>query len=440
MKGRDDAERLITDRLDEFKRLAGLTEGESDHVPGDTGARAKLLGKPSDPHPTEPAATVKSPSTSLAADAPQGAGSLRLVDRNGFEACMLIVIDESAETEEEVKLKDVNPKSDSVDLYWALRFQHSQGAVVKGIVGFMGVFFWQVNKIDATISRGRANVKTMGDVLDAALQATTPEQQKNLSDKLHTLVEKTNREVGAVKQMLTDMIHETDNLPDPEDVKICEGCGVYQVHTQRETHCCGHCSRGQGHGPNCERNPVPDEVNDRREIRINMQNQLTKKQYNLVVDFQKAQLDYKEALSQRQVKEIKMLMPELSEDDVRHKLEDRESLSKMVAQKMAGTHHTLIDEINRIQDKHQDILRLERSAGDLAQMFQEIAFLVDSQGEMLDAIEVHVHKAKVHTAKAEENLIQTRKAQHSAQKWMCCLAVFMLLLLLAILAPVLTSV
>merc|ERR1719440_2674977 len=72
-------------------------------------------------------------------------------------------------------------------------------------------------------------------------------------------------------------------------------------------------------------------------------------------------------------------------------------------------------------------------------MFQEMAVLVDSQGEMLDAIEVHVHKAKVATAKAEENLITTRKAQHKGQRWMCCLAAIMLVILLSILFPVIIS-
>merc|ERR1719271_25377 len=135
-----------------------------------------------------------------------------------------------------------------------------------------------------------------------------------------------------------------------------------------------------------------------------------------------------------------MVLPEATDEEVRDMLDSgNQSLSLVVAQKMAGTHYALIDEVNRIQEKHQDILRLERSVADLAQMFQEMAVLVDSQGEMLDDIEVHVHKAKVYTAKAEENLITTRKAQHSAQKWMCFLAAVMLIVLLVILLPILTK-
>merc|ERR1719440_1194954 len=133
------------------------------------------------------------------------------------------------------------------------------------------------------------------------------------------------------------------------------------------------------------------------------------------------------------------MLPDATEEEVERMIENKESLSLKVAQQMAGTHYALIEEVNRAQDKYQDILRLERSAADLAQMFQEMAVLVDSQGEMLDAIEVHVHKAKVATAKAEENLITTRKAQHAGQRWMCCLAAIMLIILLAILFPVIIS-
>merc|ERR1711948_144279 len=96
----------------------------------------------------------------------------------------------------------------------------------------------------------------------------------------------------------------------------------------------------------------------------------------------------------------------------------------MGAQKMAGAHAHILDEVDRIREKHQDILKLERSIADLAQMFQEMAILVESQGEMLDAIEVHVHKTKGYTAKAEEQLKHTIKTQRNTQKWMCFLTFF----------------
>jgi len=278
----------------------------------------------------------------------------------------------------------------------------------------------------------------MGEVLEDALQATTPEKQKEVSDRLYDKVQETNQKIHKVKTDLEELRARTEQIDKEEAGKQCPGGCGFQV-TWHETHCCNKCEKGNGHGDKCEKKKALVDKAKVREIRTNMQNQLTRKHCQLLVDFQKAQLDFKEALNQRQVREIHMVLPEATEEEVTEYLENGTSLSLMVAQKMAGTHHALIDEVNRIQDKHQDILRLERSAADLAQMFQEMAVLVDSQGEMLDAIEVHVHKAKVATAKAEENLITTRKAQHQGQRWMCCLAAIMLIILLSILFPVIIS-
>ena len=78
---------------------------------------------------------------------------------------------------------------------------------------------------------------------------------------------------------------------------------------------------------------------------------------------------------------------EASEELRQEMVSEGQTAALMVAKKMAGTHALLLDEVRRIQDKHKDILRLEQSIADLAQMFEEMAVLVDAQGEMLDAIE-----------------------------------------------------
>merc|ERR1719181_560370 len=106
---------------------------------------------------------------------------------------------------------------------------------------------------------------------------------------------------------------------------------------------------------------------------------------------------------------MQLLMPEASEEQREAMIKAGETAALVVAKKMAGTHALLLDEVQRIQEKHQDILRLEASIADLAQMFQEMAVIVDAQGEMLDAIEVHVQKTKGYTGKAVDELIYARK-------------------------------
>lgn len=255
---------------------------------------------------------------------------------------------------------------------------------------FMRQFFESVSDIQGWLNEGRQKVELMGGVLEEALQATTQEKQKDVSDRLQALVQETNQHISSIK-------HGLEKLKS-EEVK-------------------------------------PGSAESK--IRANMQQALVKKHQQLLLDFQRAQVDFKQVLERRQLREMEILMPDATAQQRQEMIEAGETTALIMAKRMAGTHALLLDEVQRIRDKHQDILRLEQSIADLAQMFQEMAVLVDSQGEMLDSIEHHIHKTKDYTAKAEEQLIGARKAQMSGQKWLCCLTVFVMIVVLCIVGPLL---
>mmetsp|Transcript_25225 Transcript_25225/g.53611 ORF Transcript_25225/g.53611 Transcript_25225/m.53611 type:complete len:381 (-) Transcript_25225:244-1386(-) len=263
--------------------------------------------------------------------------------------------------------------------------------------GFMREFFEIVNEIQGVLNAGKRNVKEMGEVLEDSLMATTQDRQKETSDRLGKLVEDTNKQVSVAKSALEVLKHRSD----AEEAK----------------------KPGSAEG----------------KIRQNMQVALAKKHQQLLIDFQKAQMDYKKALEKRQFKEMEILMPEATEQERANMIAAGETTQLAVAKKMAGAHALLLDEVRHIREKHQDILRLEQSIGELAQMFQEMAVLVESQGEMLDAIELNVNQTKGVTAKAEVQLIKTRKEQHKYSKWMCCLSILLLIVVIVVIGPVLLS-
>merc|ERR1712216_768038 len=245
------------------------------------------------------------------------------------------------------------------------------------------------------INKGRGNVKQLADVLEEALEAASQERENAVSDRLADLVEDTNGLLGGAKQRLEELRTRSE---DEERLK-------------------------------------PKAAEGR--IRSNMMQAMAKKHQQLLIDFQTPQSNYKQELEHRQKRELQILMPTASEEEVQQMIEDGGTPAMLVMEKMAGTHALLIEEVQRIKDKHQDILRLERSMADLTQMFQEMAMLVDEQGEMLDAIELNVSNTKGYTEKAEEQLIQTRKHQEKGERMMCWLLVIGMVVVLAILGPVL---
>jgi len=75
--------------------------------------------------------------------------------------------------------------------------------------------------------------------------------------------------------------------------------------------------------------------------------------------------------------------------------------------------------VAEIQERHEAVMRLERSLMELHQVFLDLAVLVEQQGEQLDDIEAHVQKSKDYVAKGVVNVVAARKSQQSTRKWMC---------------------
>jgi len=260
---------------------------------------------------------------------------------------------------------------------------------------FMREFFEAVGAIQCTLKQGRDSVQRMDTMLEEMLRATTQDAQKAASNGLNQQVETTMQYISSSKLGLEALRAKSD-----QDDKA---------------------------------HPSPAQ----RRIRTNMQRALANKQQQLLLDFQKSQQNFKKALEQRQFREMQVLCPQATGEQLRQMMEDGETSGQMMARKMAGAHASVVEEVQRIRDKHQDILRLEKSIADLAQMFQEIAILVDAQGELLDSIESNVHSANEYVGKGVKELDKTLKIQNNTRKWQCCLSCFCLVVLVVLMWPIL---
>ena len=78
-----------------------------------------------------------------------------------------------------------------------------------------------------------------------------------------------------------------------------------------------------------------------------------------------------------------------------------------------GVHSKIKNTVSDIQDKYQNILRLEQNVNELFELFQELATLIAAQGEMLDNIEANLDDANDYLEKAE---VQLEHAQELHKK------------------------
>jgi len=92
--------------------------------------------------------------------------------------------------------------------------------------------------------------------------------------------------------------------------------------------------------------------------------------------------------------------------------------------------------VAEIHERHDAVREVERKLLDLQQIFLDMAVLVDSQGDMLDNIEVHVSSAVDHVQQGNTALQKAKKLQKNSRKWMC----FAIIILLVVAAVIVVGV
>jgi len=237
-------------------------------------------------------------------------------------------------------------------------------------------------------------VNRIKSVLHEALQMTSQAKEREMMQRLQEHVNSVNNLVANTKKDITKLTQQTEKMkkyrPDAAEVRI----------------------------------------------RCNLEQAMAVKHQQVLVDFQSVQREFKETLQRRQTRELQFLLPEKSEQELLDMIESGETLTTMVTKKVAGTHALVLEEVDRIREKNNDIKKLEANVADLAQMFVEVQTLVSRQGEMLDSIEVHVTNAKSHVEKAEVHLERAGRKQRAVRKGMCCMATILCILMTVIIAPI----
>lgn len=136
-------------------------------------------------------------------------------------------------------------------------------------------------------------------------------------------------------------------------------------------------------------------------------------------------------------REMKIVDPNVQEDKVNEVIEHGVQGIFQGKREFAEAY----DALEKIQNRHQGILALEKSLLELHEMFLDLAILVESQGEMIDRIEhsvdnaaVYTHAGVVELGKAEKNQKKARKKKYMIA---CCCVILLavVLIILVILIP-----
>ena len=95
------------------------------------------------------------------------------------------------------------------------------------------------------------------------------------------------------------------------------------------------------------------------------------------------------------------------------------------------------DTLHSILETRRDLVRMEASIKELQQMFNDLAVILNEQGEVMDQIKGNVEKSIQYVEKGREALKDAKKYQKSSKKKMCYVIIAVFVIFLVILAPTL---
>eukprot|EP00397_Hematodinium_sp_SG-2012_P025381 GEMP01026509.1.p1 GENE.GEMP01026509.1~~GEMP01026509.1.p1 ORF type:complete len:299 (+),score=61.09 GEMP01026509.1:211-1107(+) len=253
---------------------------------------------------------------------------------------------------------------------------------------FMTGFFADVAEVQKALAEGRSGAQKIERVRFDALQCVTKEQEEAVSTRLDTILFDTNKSLTIAKTKMDQMKHEEEGSTSP-----------------------------------------PQQM----AIRKNMYAALIRKFSDVVKEFHAQEELYRKQIAEKTQRQLQLAFPDKSESEITEMVADGQDTAQVVKQKMGGTHASVLDALNRVQDKYKDVRRLEKSMQELNQMYMDMAKLVDYQGEMVDSIVHSVTRANEYVESGHEELVSANKSMKKKRKLMCmstcCIVVVVVILL-----------
>ncbi|KAL7749584.1 hypothetical protein RI367_005140 [Sorochytrium milnesiophthora] len=166
-------------------------------------------------------------------------------------------------------------------------------------------------------------------------------------------------------------------------------------------------------------------------VRVSQYGLLLKKFTDVMTEYNEVQSKFKNKYKQRLQKQFLTVKPDATAEEV-EKVTSGEGGPVFAQQIMPGAQYLEARKaLEDIQERHQDIIKIEKSILELQQLFVDMSVLVAQQGDLINQIDHHVAKAVEYTNAGVEEMKSAVKIQKRSRKRMCTL-IFCLIILAVI--------
>jgi syntaxin 1B/2/3 len=161
-----------------------------------------------------------------------------------------------------------------------------------------------------------------------------------------------------------------------------------------------------------------------------------------IQNYQTVEQQYRTKYKERQERQFKIVAPNATPEQVKAVVNNDEQGGQIFSRALLSSRYTNSREAYReVQERHQDIQRMEKTLGELAQLFNDMSVIV---GEQDDAIKAITGEAGLVEQDTEAALEHTDKAVISARaarkkRWICFFILLIVLAVVGIIVGVLVS-
>lgn len=154
-------------------------------------------------------------------------------------------------------------------------------------------------------------------------------------------------------------------------------------------------------------------------------------------EYNRTQVEYRDKSKQMLIRRCKVTNANVTDEQVEQMLD--EGNTAVFARAILDEERLARQQLTEIQDRHDEFLKLEKSIKEMHDMFQELATLVQDQGEILNNIQQNVESAAMDVERGKGHLREAESKKISARKKKICLICFLSSLLIIVVLVILSE-
>lgn len=260
----------------------------------------------------------------------------------------------------------------------------------------MSVFFEQVREIEGHIKKIHSYTEQIEKQHATAINSTNEEEKALCSQKLEQLVSGLTQSSNYCRATLKSIDAKTNELA-----------------------------------------PIASKGSGSLRMRQVKQRQLVDSFTSEMKKFKKMQERYNEKYKVQLERQVKIVNPQVTKEEMKQILEDPEGARQMIFD--IGKKQAAQKDLQQMKDRFEDVKKIAESIQELQQMFLEMDEMITAQGDVINRIENSVDNVEDFTEEAKKDLESAVESQKSIlkKKWyLMALVAFLVIFLLFVLAYV----